>query len=104
MQTIVVMMAIIKEERILPQIKSLIMAQLSPTVASSAGRKALMKIINKGMITKIKETIRNGISKTQFLLVFFGPCTRYFKILESKLIWIPLNFINHNMDVSSVSI
>jgi hypothetical protein len=42
--------------------------QLSATVAPSAGRNALIKINNKGMITKISETTANGIKSVQFFL------------------------------------
>jgi hypothetical protein len=69
------MIAIRSETRIFCHINPSITAQLSPTVAPSAGTKALIKIINKGIITKIKETIAKGINNIQLLLLFFNPRT-----------------------------
>jgi hypothetical protein len=97
------MIAMMKEVRIFCQINPLMMAQLSAIVAPLVGRKALIKIINKGIITKSKETKAKGIKSIQFLLLLLRPNTFCFKILESKLIRCPFHLVNHRMYTTGFS-
>jgi hypothetical protein len=60
--------AMMSDVKIFCQINPLMISQLFVTVAPSAGINALIKIIINGMITSIKETSENGISKTQLRL------------------------------------
>jgi hypothetical protein len=101
----VVTTATINDVSIFCHINPLIIDQLSATVALGTGIKALIKINNKGIITKIKETKINGINKTQLRdVVLLNSCVRYFKNLESKLIRTPFNLIKHYVYNTNVSI